>query len=403
MGSCVARQPIFNKNLKIYGYELLYRFNNDCISFHGEVSPDTATSETIFNSFHDMGIERITNGKYAFINFTERLLLDKVATLLPSKLLVIEILENIEPTDEVLESCKTHRELGYTLALDDFVLKPLYERLLPVANIVKVDFLNTPIEDIKHYMTQMSKHQVIFLAEKLETHDDFELAKSMGFSLFQGYFFSRPALVKTDMRLSPLYMNRMRLINLAFNPNANYTQIANVIKQDIALTYQLFRVVNSAYFGLDYTVRNIRQALAILGMDEIKKWVTLISMSQTNNNKPGELITMSLIRARFMELLAPYAGLSKISEDMFIIGLMSLMDAIMDIPMEEIIARTHVSSAIAEPLLHKSGNAGDILTLIELYENSQWTEVQNIAARYNISLNRVSQAYLQSLEWSDKF
>lgn len=403
MESCVARQPIFNKSMKIFGYELLYRFDNESTSFQGEVSSDTATSETIFNSFHSIDIQKVTNKKYAFINFTERLLLDEVATLLPSELLVIEILENIQPTEEVLNACKSLKSKGYLLALDDFVLKQEFAPFLPLAGIIKVDFLNTPIEVIKRSIPEMKKYKAQLLAEKLETNKDFELAKSLGFTLFQGFFFSKPVIVNTVKKLSPLDLNKIQLIKLAFDPNVNYPKIAEIIKHDTALTFRLFRVVNSVYFGIGYKVNSVRQALSILGMNEIKKWITLISMSQICSGKPSELITMSLIRAKFMELIAPRAGLASSSEDMFLVGLMSLMDVITDNPMEEIVRLTCISSSIADPLLQKTGMIGDILSLITYYEDSNWTEVQNIAIKYGISIDKISQAYLQAVIWSDGF
>lgn len=403
MESCVARQPIFNNNMEIFGYELLYRHDNKSTAFQGEVSQDTATTETIVNSFHSIGIHKITNGKYAFVNFTEKLLLSQIATLLPSSLLIIEILENISPTEEVLEACQTLRKKGYRLALDDFVFKPQYEKFLSVAGIVKIDFRNTPLEEIKITMSEAKKHQIIFLAEKLETLEDYELAKSMGFSLFQGFFFSKPRIVNAATTLAPNLLLRLQLVKLAFDPNVNYRKIAEIIKHDTALTYRLFRVVNSVFFGLDYKVSNIRQALSILGMDEIKKWITLISLSQIGNNKPSELITMSLIRGRSMELIAPKAGLASRAEDMFIVGLMSLMDAITDTSMQEIILLTSISPSIAEPLLYGTGIIGDILTSIIHYENSRWAKAQELAAKYCVSLNDISKAYLQAIEWSNNF
>ncbi|NLO47820.1 MAG: HDOD domain-containing protein, partial [Clostridiales bacterium] len=301
MGSYVARQPIFTKNLNIYGYELLYRIDIGSTSFYDEVDPDTATSEAIMNTFHEIGIDRITNGKRAFVNFTKKLLLDQVATILPHRILVIEILENILPTPDVLEACRLLKKKGYILALDDFNMAPENMPFLDVADIVKIDFLATPPERIKPFIASVRKKSIKFLAEKLETYDDFEMAKSLGFTLFQGYFFCKPVIVSAETKLTPMQLHRMQLIALSFDPNINYTKIMSVIKQDIALSFRLFRVVNSAYFGLKYTVHNIRQALAILGMDEIKKWITLISMSELKDDKPNELITMSLVRARFME------------------------------------------------------------------------------------------------------
>jgi EAL and modified HD-GYP domain-containing signal transduction protein len=388
--------------MNLYGYELLYRVNIDSTSFPDNVDPDTATSEAIMTSFHEFGIERVTNGKRAFINFTQKLLVDQIATILPNKILVIEILENIPPTPEVLEACVLLRKKGYVLALDDFVMNSENLPFLAVADIIKIDFLATPIDKIRPFMAAMKNSSIIFLAEKLETHQDFELAKSLGFSLFQGYFFSKPVIVTSETRLTPMKLHRMQLIALSFDPNVNFSKIANVIKQDIALSYRLFRVVNSAYFGLKYTVRNIRQALAILGMDEIKKWITLISMSELKDDKPSELITMSLIRARFLELLAPMTGFAKNADDLFMIGLLSLMDAIMDLTFEDIVARIHISGNIAEPLIDRNARYGDLLTMIIHYENSRWDDVRRIAEPYNLPVEEISNVYLQAIEWANK-
>ena len=402
MGSYVARQPIFNKSLKVFGYELLFRVNLDSTSFQGEIDGDAATSETIMNTFHDIGIDRVTNGNRAFINFTENLLLDEVATILPSRILVVEILENILPTEKILNACRTLKKRGYLIALDDFVMTPEYMPFLSVANIVKIDFMNTPKDIIKPFVKSIKSRPLIFLAEKLETYDDFEMAKNMGFSLFQGYFFSKPVIVTTNTPLTPMKLHRMQLIALSFDPNVSFSKMANVIKQDIALSYRLFRVVNSAFFGLRYTVKNIRQALSILGMDEIKKWITLISMSELKDDKPNELITVSLVRARFLELIAPLVGMKKSSDDLFMVGLMSLIDALMDLPMDEIFKRTMISPNISQPLLTGEGRFADLLSIITAYESSDWDKSQYIAEIYNLSLDKVFDIYLQAIDWANQ-
>ena len=398
MGSCVARQPIFTKKLNIYGYELLYRSAASSSSFSND-NEDQASSETIINSFHQTGIENVTGGKRAFVNFTQKLLLDGVATILPSRILVVELLENIRPSDIVLDACRKLRERGYQIALDDFVLEPEFFPLLQVADIVKIDFLESPMNQIERFAYALSKTPTILLAEKVETQEIFDKASDMGFSLFQGYFFAKPVIVTGAKAITPLKTSCMQLIRLALSPNINFSRISDIIKHDVALSYRLLRVVNSAFFGLRYTVKNIRQALAILGMDEVKKWITLISLAEIKDDKPDELIRISLIRAKMMEVIGPVANINKL-DDLFLIGLMSLMDAIMDMEMQEIVAQTSLSPNIAGPLMTGEGSYGDLLSLVIHYEKSEWDEALALAEQYGIPDDVLSKAYIEAIEWS---
>ncbi|NLT57788.1 MAG: HDOD domain-containing protein [Clostridiales bacterium] len=402
MASFVARQPVFNQALGIYGYELLYRHTAESVAF-GDVDPNTATSETIINAFHNIGIEKVVRGKRAFINFTPELLIQEIPTLLPSQHLVIELLEGTQPTPEVLEACQKLRKMGYMIALDDFIIDPRYLPLLEVANIIKVDFLGTPLPVIEVFAKTLEHKPITLLAEKLETQEMFDAAVAMKFTLFQGFFFSRPAIVNSSKAISPIKFNCLQLIRLVNQESVNFTKMANLIKHDVALSYRLLRVVNSAFFGLRYNIKSIRQALAILGMDEIKKWITLISLSEIRDDKPEELITMSLVRARFLELLAPKVGLGRMADNLFMMGLLSLMDAIMDQPMAEIIAQTQISVSISEPLLTRQGPLYDLLQLVIHYERSEWDEAFAIARRYKLSVDSLPDYYFEALNWSNRF
>lgn len=400
MASCIARQPIFNENLKIYGYELLYRHTAGSAAFDG-VNADLASSETIMNSFHEIGTERLTNGKRAFINFTEKLLLDGVASILPRKILVIELLEDIIPTEQVLQACSKLRSKGYMIALDDFRIEADYLPLLEVADIVKIDFLETPVPLIKAFAKSLSSKPIMLLAEKVETYEGFELAKSLGFSLFQGYFFSRPDIVRSGVTLTPLRLNCLRLIRLAFDPNIDFTKVSKIIKQDVALSYRLLRVVNSAYFGRRYSVTNIKQALAILGMDEVKKWITLISMSEITENKPDELISMSLVRARMLELLAPAVGMARHADNLFMLGLISLMDAITDMPFDELAELTNISDELISAIVTRQGEYGGLLSIVIHYERSEWDKAVELAGIYNLNENDLSDKYVEAVYWTN--
>lgn len=402
MASCVARQPIFHTDMSIYGYELLYRNTERSVSYDS-IDGDFASSQTIMNSFHEIGVERVTNGKRAFINFTEKLLLDDVASILPNKILVVELLENILPTPEVIAECKKLRSDGYKIALDDFRLDPEYRPLVEVADIIKIDFIETSRSKMEEFVYSLRDSDIVLLAEKIETYEEFEFAKNLGFKLFQGYFFSKPMLVSSSVTMTPLRVNCLQLIRLASDPNMNFTKIAAVLKRDVTLTYRLLRVVNSAYFGMRYTVKNIKQALAILGMKEVYKWVTLISLSEISSDKPDELIILSLIRARFLELLAPNVGASKHAEDLFMLGLMSLMDAITDTSFDELEKLTQISPEIIAAITTKEGKYGELLSMIIQYELSEWDTAFELAAKYDIGEVELIETYLTAVDWANSF
>ena len=402
MSTYIARQPILNKSQKIFGYELLYRQTPQSPRYDG-LDGDKASSEIIMNSFHNVGIERVTSGKRAFINFTAKLIMDGVPTLLPNRVLVIEILDSVQPNEEIIKACAKLRAKGYMLALDDFIMEPEYMPFLQVADIVRVDFMNTPLNKIESFARIMKDKPIKLLAERLETKEDFDTALAMGFSLFQGYFFCKPSvIISAEADLSPLKVNCLSLIKYAFEPNVNFTKISDVIKHDVALSYRLLRVVNSAFFGLKYTVKNIRQALAILGMEEVKKWVTLMSLSQLSDDKPDELIRMSLIRAKFLELLAPMAGMMRDADDLFMLGLISMMDAIVDLSFDEIVKRTNVSANIVEPIVTGQGKYADLLKIIRNYERSEWDEAFDACKSARIDPEKISDVYLEAVQWADQ-
>ena len=407
MGICVARQPVFNKGLNIYGYELVYlddsRKEKNSVEIDGATS-DRHSSQTIIHSFHDFGIARVTNNKRGFVRFTEKLLLDMVATILPSRILVIELAKTILLTPEVTDSCRNLQDKGYLIALDGF--RPHEDPptpLLDMADIINVEFDRDHRDEFREFAVKLHKDhpQTQLLAKKLEKPSEFELAKKCDFTLFQGNFFSKPTIVKNKALLpAPKRLQTLQLIRLSLDPDVDYKAVSDTIKQDISLSFQLLRVINSMHFGLRYTVSNIRQALTILGAMEFKKWVTLISLYGLCDNKPVELIKLSMVRARFMELLAPDVGMADHAEDLFLMGLLSLMDAIMDMPMTAIVAQTNISTHIAAPLLTHDGEFGNLLKLIACYEQSDWDQAKIIAARYEVSLERIFDIYIQAIEWA---
>ncbi len=400
MNVCLARQPIFDTQLNVIGYELLYRSNENSTAYDGS-DPDLASSEMILMGL-DAGIKMLTDNRLAFINFTESLLLNEAATILPKKHLVVEILEDVSPDKNIINSCRKLKKQGYTLSLDDFVYSDVLAPFLELADIVKIDFLNRDISSIKQDVKILSKIPTIrLLAEKVETKEVFELAQNLGFVYFQGYFFSKPQIFGKK-KMNPVKANQLQLIHHAMDPMVDYKKLAAIIKNDTVLSYRILRLVNSAYYGLQYPVKNIRHALAILGIKSIRKFVTLLTIEQMTDEKPEELIRMSLIRGRVLESLAPFVRMRKYKDDLFMLGLFSLIDVLSDTPMDEIIEKTNLPKDVAGALLTGSGKYADLLNIIVYYEHGNWSETTHISKNYGLSVSEIFKVYIPAIEWTNE-
>lgn len=407
MGTCLARQPIFDAKMNVYGYELLYRASETSVGYDGS-DPDKASSEMIMLSM-DIGARKLTGNRLAFINFTQKLLVNEIATILPRNRLVIEILESVQPADEVMSACRKLKKQGYLLALDDYLYTEETRELLDVADIVKIDFIKCggldsvrdEVQKIQRYLRRISRvNKVRLLAEKLETAGEYVSAHEMGFSLYQGYFFSRPELM-SKKKMAPLRINQLRLIRETMNPMVDYRRLAGTISNDPVLSYRILRLVNSTYYGLQYEIKSINHALAILGIENIRKYVTLLAIEQVRDEKPEELFRMSLIRGHFLESIAPLAGMRKMRDDLFLLGIFSCMDVMTDMSMEEIVELTRLSNSVAEPLITGRGKSADLLSIIINYERGNWDDASATAAEYDISSREMLKFYLDAVEWAD--
>lgn len=401
MFDCVASQPIFNTKTEIFGYELLYRAEKSSTEYDGS-DANLATKDVIVTAFSDIGIEELTGGKKAFVNFTSELVLHEVPLMLSNHILVVELLEDIVPTKELLDQCSKLKERGYLIALDDFVYREEYEPLLRLADIVKIDFLSNDRTEIRMMARKINRGQrKILLAEKVETYEELEFAKSVGFTLFQGFFFCRPK-VKHSKSIDTLKISKLMLLKYIADPDVSFYDLAKVIKRDVVLSYRLLKIVNSAYYGLKYSVTGILHALTILGLDEIRKWVSLVILSEIKATKPNELIRTALVRGIFMEKLAVYLKKRKHRDEYFMVGLFSLAEAIMDSPMESILKQSHLSEDICEPLLTGQGQMADFLNIIIHLEVAQWDEAEEIAGRYGIEMKKINKLYLESMVDANK-
>lgn len=394
----IARQPILRKNQKVFGYELLFR--SGLKNFFDSTQPsEKATSKVITNTFLLIGAHNITGGKKAFINFSDDLLCKGYATLFPKDMTVVELLEDVEPTPAVLDACQSLADDGYTLALDDFLYRPSLEPLLKLAHIVKLDFRALDSEALAWHVEILTRHEVKLLAEKIETIEEFEAAKALGFHYFQGYFFSRPnVMVARDIPGSKLhYLQVIRRIN---DPNYNFDKLARLIANDVSLSYKLLKYVNSAYLYLPQKIRSLQGAVAMVGENNLRKWLNLMMLSYVADDKPPELVRMSIFRARFCELLAGrLSGGARESGTYYTVGMFSLLDAILDKPMNVILKELNLSEEINRALLGKrSGPLFGCLYLVRAYERGAWKTVAKVSAALGLGMDELPPLYSEALE-----
>jgi c-di-GMP-related signal transduction protein len=394
----VARQPIFTRNRKLYAYELLFRsgMSNGFPGLDGNI----ATSSLLSSSFFTVGIEKISGGRKSFINFTEELLIRGTPTLFPHNKIIVEILETVQPTEKIIEVCKGLLSKGYSLALDDFVYAQKFEPLIELSKIIKVDFRLTPLDEIEKMVKYLSKYSCKLLAEKIETYDEFKKALSMGFVYFQGYFFAKPEVLK-NKEIPPSKLAILQLIADVNSAVFDVAALERLINQDVSISFKLLTYLNSAFFNRLQPISSIRQAIAFLGERGFKLFVSLIATSRLADNKPEELIRTSIIRARFLEHIGQEVKMA--GSEFFMLGLFSLLDAMLDNSMEYLLSKLPLTDQVNDALIRRQGELFPFLRLAETYESGNWSDFESAQEKFGISGEKVIQFYVDALGWADSF
>jgi len=396
----VARQPIFKKNKKICAYELLFR--DGLSNAFPQIDSDLATSKVLATSFLSIGLEEITAGVPAFVNFPQNLLVKRVPLMFSPKTLVVEVLEDVNPEREVVKVCEELSQKGFEIALDDFVYRAELKEILRTAKIIKLDFRATGDEELKETAKKLASYPVSLLAEKVETYDEFEKALAMGFSYFQGYFFSKPEIMK-GREISSTQMNLLQIMAEANKEDFEFGKIEDVIRRDLAISYKLLKYVNSAYFRRINDISSIRQATVLLGERQIRRFLSLIAMSQLSSDKPDELIRCSITRAKFCEILGNLARGKVDPSELFTLGLFSLIDAITDNPMEQLIGKLPLSGSIKDALVSGKGQLSEYLRLAVGYERAEWEAVSESARTLCIPNDDLPGYFSEALAWTNAF
>jgi EAL and modified HD-GYP domain-containing signal transduction protein len=389
----IARQPILNARREIVAYELLSRTGWDNW-FAGERG--AATRQTLDHCVF-AGTEYLTKNQLAFVNCTREALVNKWVTLLPANTTVLEILETVPPDAELVAACVELKKMGYLIALDDFEPRPEMQPLLDIANYVKVDFLKQDAEQRRQIRRMMGKSRAALLAEKVETQQQFNAAREEGYKYYQGYFFCRPVIV-ADREISANKFNYVRLLAEMARTPLRLQEVAQIVKTEASLCYRLLRLANSALWGRSGEVTSVLDAFMLVGEDRFRMLVSVAASCQIGENQSPALTALSLERARFCELVAPLIGESPTEQ--FMLGLLSLLDAMLGIPMASIIKFLPLRSEVKSALMGATNQLAVPLCLIKSLEAGEWEPCAATARTLDVSEERLTGLYVESLSWA---
>jgi EAL and modified HD-GYP domain-containing signal transduction protein len=388
----IGRQPIYDRKMQVYGYELLFRDASDNLARFTD--GDQATTDVIVNAFLEIGLDNIVGDRLAFINLTRAYFVGERPISLPRHRVVLELLEDIDADNEVIEGVKRLSDQDYTIALDDFIYHESLQPLVSLADMVKIDVLALGRDTVREHVGQLRRHPLRLLAEKVETQEDLDFCMELGFDYFQGYFFARPKIIQ-GKRPPGNRLTVLKLLGSLQDPDLTPEQLERLIDHDPALRRRVLRHVNSSTPGVPHRIDSIRQAVAVAGSRDIKLWTTLVAMSQIDN-KPSELVVTAMVRAKMAEDLAArmHAGQT---DAFFTVGLFSALDALLDNSMEDILTQLPLTEPVAGALLHQRGLHGEILDCVLAYERGRWRELD--CGRLDKS--KIRNCYLDAVRWAE--
>ena len=389
----IARQPILDTRLRVFAYELLFR-GGPHNAFHPYAN---ASSSVIADSITLFDLQMLTGNTRAFVNVDEVALRLGAIRLLPADRVVVEILETVRPTEEMVGICRDLRDAGYQIALDDFMDQPALAPLVELAQFLKVDFQLMDQERREEVARKYRGGNIALLAEKVETKKEMEEARNLGFRYFQGYFFCKPSMLETK-DISGNRLVQMQLLSAVAKPELDYSAIEELLKQDPSLLYRLLRYLNSPVLGLRSEVNSIRQAIALLGDREFRRWASIFAVVSMMNGKSPELIRTALTRAYFCEDFSSHAGLHENSSTLFLMGLLSLSDALLDRPLNEVLDSLAVAPEVKAALCGGTNKLSDVYQLLLAMERAEWPKLTDHATRLGCPEEKVPDSYQQAIQ-----
>ncbi|MEQ1726691.1 MAG: HDOD domain-containing protein [Methyloglobulus sp.] len=386
----IGRQQILDQDLNIYAYELLFRGKDFDLKNTSEATQ--ATNQIITDSILELGLNNLVGPHKAFINFTSQNILEKTPLSLPKDRIVIEVLENVAVDLRIINNLREFSQQGYTIALDDFIYSEEWKPLIEFANIIKLDILEMGETKTRNAIKHLKPFNIKLLAEKVETHEEFQYLRELGCDYFQGFFFNKPNTV-AGKRLGVNQTAAIRLLTIINDPEVEMEKLAKTISLDVGLSYKLLHYINSAFFALPSKIDSIKHAISYLGLREVKRWSNILTLASLSN-KPIATLQNSLIRGKMCEQLGKLVG--EKSDHFFLIGILSSLDSILDIPLEEALQQISLADEIISAILNKQGLAGEALECVINYEH--W----NLSGMHfrNLDQNLISEAYFKSITWA---
>ncbi|MDQ6951074.1 MAG: HDOD domain-containing protein [Mariprofundales bacterium] len=393
----IGRQPIFNRNNEVEAYELLYRPAQQAIDSSGMIDGNEATAKVLVNTLMEFGLARVAGNKKLFVNCTYEFITGDFLELLPPETIVLEVLEDIQPDEKVLESLRRWKAMGFTIALDDFIYAPHLQPLMDLADLIKVDITVLP-----HSMAEERERLRAFkgrlLVEKVETLAEHTEAVALGFDLFQGYFYNKPETLG-QKGMDANKAQTMLVVREAMQAESA-AELEVTISRDVSIAYKLLKYINSPGFGLRSEVKSIKHALTMLGLRNVRSWTSIVAMSSVASDKPDELIKQSLVRGRFLELLAEAEGHPELKNDYFVLGMFSLLEAMLDMSMADAIADLSLPALVRQGLLDRHSPLGERIQLLDAMEQGVWERIEEMVERSG-SMNLPSM-YTQAIFWADE-
>lgn len=389
----IARQPIYNRQLDLVAYELLYRDVEYQRFGRSVLNPHTST-ELLINTFMEFGLENIVGSNPAFIRMTRDYLQDEQRIPMTPEQVVLEVSVKEPPDETLITGLERIAAAGYDIALDDFVYNPKLLPLLQTVTIVKLDLLALGREKLAEQVELCRLHDLTMMVKKVETHEELEYCKELGCDWFQGFFFCKPQMVSGTSRPA----NRavlLGILNKLHSEDTDMDQLEKVIVQDVTLAYKLLRYLNSATYAFRREINSVRDALMLIGTEQVKRWANLLLITSYQSDKPQELIITAMVRGRMCELLAERTHQRIDSGQAFTVGLFSTLDALMDMPMNELMDSLTFSASIKLALSEREGQLGHLLKQVLHYEKGEWSEL----AINGLSSADYAMAYLGAVQW----
>lgn len=398
MFAYVARQAIMDRDLMVHGYELFFRDGKrNCFP---DIEPDEATSKILTSGHLTLGLDEITGGKVAYLNFFDDVILDRFPTSLDPKSVVIELVETAPVTEPLIKACKKIKALGYKIALDDHDFDPKWDPLLPYTSMVKIDVKNASMKEVRRQMPKFAKFGIKLAAQKVENHSSLNECMDVGFDFFQGYFFEQPEVIR-NREIPAAKMSLLQLVSESSKAEMDYDTINDIIKREVALSYMLLRFINNPTFNKSQKISSLRHALNYMGDAEVKKFVALLALANLGDEKPSEMLNLSLVRAKFCELLARARQESENPPRGFLVGLFSMLDAMLDQKMETLVSKLPIIDELKVALCGERNSLNYYLELAKTFETANWGKTKKIAALLKMDQRTLHGMYNQAIVWSN--